>query len=56
MQPTRSWAILLPALLTAGLITSCGTDSNPPPATVGASADDNQAATAGGTVPVVPRP
>ncbi len=51
MQPTRSWAILL---LAAGLITSCGTESNPPPAAVGASAGDNQTATAGGAVLAAP--
>ena len=55
MRPNRSWTASLPALVAAGLISACsGTDSNPPPAAVGASAGDNQTATAGGTVPVAP--
>ncbi|MEE8477638.1 MAG: hypothetical protein V3S19_04670 [Gemmatimonadales bacterium] len=55
MQPTRSWIASLPALAAAGLITACGsTDSNPPPAAVGASTGDNQTTAAGGTVPVAP--
>lgn len=54
MRPTRSSATLLTALLTAGTITACGTESNSPPAAVGASAGDNQTATAGGTVPIAP--